>query len=123
MSTFCLRASDEIRLLGPIGLARAAIEVAQLWSNKDARQTETGGIVIRNLAGIAAEGANQIYSKIQGLGQDLSRALAAAATALGVDVPTEEDLTAVVKEMPRLDPDRWKSLFIETFLLCSGRRL
>ena len=121
VSTFCLRASDEIRLLGRIGLSRAAIEVAQLWSSKDARQTETGDIVIRNLAGIAAEGANQIYSRIQGLSQDLSRALAAAATAMGVDVPREEDLTAVVKEMPRLDPGPLEITLHRDFLAVLGK--
>ena len=121
VSTFCLRASDEIRVLGGIGLSRAAIEVAQLWSSKDARQTETGDIVIRNLAGIAAEGANQIYSKIQGLSQDLSGALAAAATAMGVDVPREEDLTAVVKEMPRLDPGPLEITLHRNFLAVLGK--
>ncbi len=43
VSTFCLRASDEIRVLGRIGLSRAAIEVAQLWSSKDARADRNRG--------------------------------------------------------------------------------
>jgi hypothetical protein len=52
----------------------------------------------------AAEGANQVYKRLQGLGQDLSRALAGAANALHVGAPREEDLTSVVNEMPRFDP-------------------
>jgi GTP-binding protein EngB required for normal cell division len=120
-STFCFRASDEIRLLGRIGLSRAAIEVAQLWSSKDARETEARGIVNRNLARISAEGANQIYSRIQGLSQDLSRALAAAATAMDVDVPREEDLTAVAKEMPRLDTGPIEVSLNRDFLVVLGK--
>jgi GTP-binding protein EngB required for normal cell division len=121
VNTFCLRASAEMRDLGWIGLSRAAFEIARLWFSKDAKEADTGEIVIRNLAGIAAEGANQLFSKIQGLGQDLSRALADAVNALEVDVPRDEDLTSVVKEMPRLDPGPMEVTLRRDFLAVLGK--
>jgi hypothetical protein len=104
VTAFCHRAADEIRLLGRIGLSRAAIELAQAWRTKDGNESAPAGIVSQNLAKIAVEGANQICGKIQDLSQTLSRALADAANTLGLEVPRDEDLTAVAKEMPRLDP-------------------
>jgi GTP-binding protein EngB required for normal cell division len=105
VNSFCLRASDEIRNLGWIALSRSAADVAEQWFNKGAKETDARDIVMRNLTETAAEGANQVFNKIHDLAQDLSRALASAAGALDVkDVPRDEDLTSVVKEMPRLDP-------------------
>jgi len=105
VNSFCLRASDEIRNLGWIALSRSAVDVAGEWFNKGAKETDARNIVMRNLTETAAEGASQIFNRIQGLAQDLSRALASAAGVLGVkDIPRDEDLTSVVKEMPRFDP-------------------
>jgi len=103
VNTFCLRASEEIRTLGRMGLSRAATDVAQRWFSEGAKEANTRDVVVRNLVETATEGANQVYRKIQGLGQDLSRALVAAASALQVDAPRDENLASVVKEMPRLD--------------------
>jgi len=104
VSSFCLRASDEIRELGWIALSRAAVEITHQWFSKDAKEEDTRDIVLRNLTGTAAEGATQMFNKIHGLAQDLSRALASTAGALEVkDVPRDEDLTSVVKEVPQFD--------------------
>ena len=123
VGAFCRRASDEVRLLGGIGLSRAAGEIAQAWLGKDGKHTDASGIVNQNLAKISVEGANQIHSKIQALSQDLSRALAGAATALGVAVPRDEDLTAVVKEMPRLDPGPLEISVRRDFLILLGKAI
>ena len=103
VGAFCRNASGEIRLLGPIGLSRAADEIVQAWLDKEAKDIEPGSIVVQNLTKIAVEGANQIYGKIQALSQELSRALAGAAVSLGVAVPRDEDLATVINEMPRFD--------------------
>jgi len=121
VSTFCLRASDEIRTLGAIAQSRAANEIAQRWTSHEGQAADTCEVVIRNLAGIAAQGANQLFNRIQGLAQDLSHALAGAASALEVDVPRDEDLTSVVKEMPRLDPGPIEVTLHRGFLAALGK--
>jgi GTP-binding protein EngB required for normal cell division len=104
-NSFCLRASDEIRNLGWIALSRSAVDVAEQWFNKGAKETDARDIVMRNLTETAAEGANQVFNKIHNLARDLSRALTSAAGALEVkDAPRDEDFRSFVKEMPRLDP-------------------
>ena len=103
VGAFCRSASGEIRLLGPIGLSRAADEIVQAWLDKEAKDIEPRSIVVQNLTKIAVEGANQIYGKIQALSQELSRALAGAAVSLGVALPPDEDLATVINEMPRFD--------------------
>jgi GTP-binding protein EngB required for normal cell division len=105
VNTWSLRASDEIRALGGIALARAAAEIAERLFSGDTKDSEPQEIVLRNLVVAAAEGANQIFDKIHGLAGMLSQALGTAAHVLGVkDTPQARDLTAVVKELPRLDP-------------------
>jgi hypothetical protein len=122
VNSFCLRASDEIRNLGWIALSRSAVDVAGQWFNKGAKETDARDIVMRNLTETVAEGANQIFNRIQGLAQDLSRALASAAGALQVkDMPQDEDLTSVVKEMPRLDPGPIGVVLERGFLAILGK--
>jgi GTP-binding protein EngB required for normal cell division len=121
VSTFCLHGSDDMRVLGEIGLLRAANEISQRWFNEDGESADTREIVSRNLAGIATEGANQLFRKIQGLAEDLSRALAGAASILAVSVPREEDLSAVVIEMPRLDPGPLEVSLRRDFLSTLGK--
>jgi len=122
VNSFCLRASDEIRDLGWIALSRSALEIAERWISKDGKEADTKDIVMRNLAEIAAEGANQIFNKIQSLGRNLSRALATAASALEAkDMPRDEDLTSVVKELPRFDPGPLEVVLERDFLAILGK--
>jgi GTP-binding protein EngB required for normal cell division len=105
VNTWSLRASNEIRQLGWIALTRAAGEIAESWLRKEASVSGAQEIVLRNLTGTAAEGANQIFTKIRDLAGDLSNALAAVASALDAgDRPGHEDLTSFAKEVPRFDP-------------------
>ena len=122
VNSFCLRASDEIRGLGWIALSRSAADVAEQWFNKGANETNAGDIVMRNLTETAAEGANQVFTKIHDLARDLSRALASTADILEVkDVPRDEDLASVVKEMPRLDPGPIEVVLERGFLAILGK--
>jgi GTP-binding protein EngB required for normal cell division len=122
VNSFCLRASDEIRDLGWMALSRSAADVAEQWFNKDEKETDARAIVMRNLTETAAEGANQVFNRIQGLAQDLSRALASAAGALEAkDVPRDEDFRSFVKEMPRLDPGPLEVVLERGFLAILGK--
>lgn len=61
--------------------------------------------MVSTVTGATAEKAREISMAAEALARDLSRALQDAARALGVEEPpSEEDLTAVLKEMPRFDP-------------------
>ncbi|HTT23168.1 MAG TPA: dynamin family protein [Candidatus Sulfotelmatobacter sp.] len=105
VNTWSLRASGEVRSLGWFGLTRAALDIAQQWTAKKVNATDPKKILLRNLEGIASEGANQIFERVQALARELSEALSTCASALGAQsAPREEDLTAAVQELPRLDP-------------------
>jgi GTP-binding protein EngB required for normal cell division len=105
VKSFCFKAADEIRDLGGIAISRAAFEVAECWLSKHDNEIDRKDILVRNLTETAAEGANQIFNKFQALAQVLSRALAGAGSALEAkDVPRDDDLKSVIREMPRFDP-------------------
>jgi GTP-binding protein EngB required for normal cell division len=99
-----LRASDEIRSLGGIGLARAAHRIAHDWSSHETPEVDPKRRVADSLDGIASEAARQIADKLQEFAHELSYALGCAAGVLEVAVaPVEEDLSSVAREMPRWD--------------------
>jgi len=124
VNTWSLRASDEIRQVGWIALSRAAGEVADNWLSKDAKANDVQEVVLRNLTGTAAEGANQIFNKIRGLARDLSNALATVASVLDAkDRPGHEDLTCFVKELPRFDPGPAEITLRRDFLAVLGKAL
>jgi GTP-binding protein EngB required for normal cell division len=105
INSFCLKAADEVRDLGEVAMARTASEIVDRWSTKHPSGADAQSLLLRNLSETAAEGANQIFSRLQDLARELARALAGAALALEAgDGPHEEELISVVKEMPRLDP-------------------
>ncbi|HUY13738.1 MAG TPA: dynamin family protein [Terriglobia bacterium] len=104
-NSFCLKASDEIRNMSEVAFARAALEIARLWFNPDGVKADERDAVARHLIVTASEGANQIFERLQGLARDLSHALSNAGRVLEAeDLPDEEELVSLVKEMPRLDP-------------------
>ncbi len=122
VNTWSLRAGDEIRTLGWIGLSRAAGEIAEAWSDGTAKAGEPQETVCRCLAGVATEAATQIFRRVHELARDLSYALIAAGSALDVkDVPREEDLASVVKEMPRLDSGGLEIALQRDFLAFLGK--
>jgi GTP-binding protein EngB required for normal cell division len=103
--SFCLKLSDEVRELSKVALARAASDIAAIWFNRDGSGPGENIAVSNNLTGAAAEGANQIFERLKQLARDLSRALTSAAHALEAqNLPDEEELASLVREMPRLDP-------------------
>jgi GTP-binding protein EngB required for normal cell division len=105
---FCNRAGYEIGELAETGLERAAAAVANAWANAGQASGETRGrenaLVIRSLAAIASEAANQLFARLQDLARSLAKALDAAARALGADAgPDEDEFVTLVKEMPQPD--------------------
>lgn len=124
VNSFCLKASDTIHDWGEVAISRAAFAVVGKWLSKDGNGEDIRELVNRSLAGTAAAGANQIFDKLQEFGRDLSRALAGAAKALEAsNLPSEEELTTVVKEMPRFDPGPLDIVLERDFLTVLGRGL
>jgi hypothetical protein len=123
VKSFCFKAADEIRDWGGITISRAALEVAECWLSKHDNEIDRKDILVRNLTETAAEGANQIFNKFQALAQVLSRALAGAGSALEAkDVPRDDDLKSVIREMPRFDPGPLEVALRRDIFTVLGRR-
>lgn len=102
---FCFNAADEIRSLSGAAFKRAASLITQDWLNPECVEGNEREVVLQQLAGVASEGANLVYERLQGLAQELSLALAGAGRVLGAgELPAEEEMLSMVREMPRLDP-------------------
>ena len=124
VNSFCLNASDTIHGWGDVAISRAATAVAEQWFNNEATVANIGELVARSLAETAAVGANQVFEKVRVFAQMLAEALVNAARALEVNVPpAEEELTSVVKEMPRLDPGPLKVELRKGLLAVLGKGL
>src|SRR5579875_2247452 len=105
VNSFCLKASDAIHGWGDVAISRASSAIADQWFNNKTAVADVSELVARSLAETATVGANQIFEKIRGFAQMLAEALVNAAEALEVNVPpAEEELTNLIKEMPRFDP-------------------
>jgi hypothetical protein len=78
--------------------------VAEQWFGREPKVQDLPELVHHSLTETATVGANQIFEKLQEFSRELSRGLTSAAGALGANnVPNEEELTGVVREMPRFD--------------------
>ena len=105
VNSFCLKASDTIHDWGEVAISRAASAVAGQWLNKSAeKEAVIGELVSHSLNETAAVGANQIFEKLQEFACTLWEGLDHAARVLEVTTPPGKDeLTSLLKEMPRLD--------------------
>jgi GTP-binding protein EngB required for normal cell division len=101
---FCLRGSDEIRLLAPIAFQRAVAAVLESWSAPAPRRPAGAPLVVSAAENLAAEAASQISARLAGLAGQLQSALQLAAAALG-EPPSrqEEPLAESVRELPRFE--------------------
>ncbi len=123
VNSFCLKAADEIRNLGEIAIARTASEIADRWFTKDPRGADAKCLLLRNLSETAAEGANQMFNRLQDLARKLARVLAETGSALEAgNAPREEELISVVKEMPRPDPRPLEVVVERDILTLFGRQ-
>jgi GTP-binding protein EngB required for normal cell division len=123
VNSFCLKAADEIRDLGQVAIARTTSEIVHRWFAKDRGGADVKSLLLQNLSETAAEGANQIFNRLQDLARELARALADAARVLEAgDGPREEEMLSVVKEMPRLDPKPLEIVVQRDILTLFGRQ-
>lgn len=94
---FCLSAADEVRLLGPIAVERAAAAVVNGWK---------GGAPSASLRGVvhdtAAEAASQISGRLLALAQGLDSALKLAGNEVG-ETLNDSPIDGCVREMPRFE--------------------
>jgi GTP-binding protein EngB required for normal cell division len=103
--TACGKVADEIREFSEVAILWAAHAVGESWEQKEPGAIAAEDFVVSKVIQAAAEKAREISMAAEALAGDLSRALQDAARALGVEEPpNQEDLTAVLKEMPRFDP-------------------
>jgi len=83
---------------------RAATEILERWQRNGSADADVRAIVTGAITGVAAEKARLVFGTLEALAKDLAQALHAAAQALDQqDVPTGDELSTVLKEMPRID--------------------
>jgi GTP-binding protein EngB required for normal cell division len=100
----CWNITDGIRNFGDAGLPAAASQILERWRQDSRADADIGSIVAETLAQVAAEKARLALDALDALAQELALALQTAAAALDLqDVPSEGELTSVLKEMPRMD--------------------
>ncbi len=99
----CLKVTDEVRQFGDTALQQAASQILQRWEeNRD--RADWAGPLADAITSQAAEKAALAYATLNALAKDLSRALRSAAEALASpDPPSDDELSSLVKEMPRID--------------------
>jgi GTP-binding protein EngB required for normal cell division len=124
VNSLCLNGSDTVHHWGGVAIARAATAVVSQWFSGEAKPAGVGELVHRSLTGTASFGVNQIFEKIREFARILSLALTGSANALGIkDLPPEEELTGVIKEMPVFDPGPLEIVLQRDFLAALGRGL
>ena len=122
--TACVKVADEVREFSGVAILWAAHAVGESWAQKKPGAIAAEDLVVSKVTQAAVEKAREILIAAEALARDLSRALQDAARALGVEEPpNEEDLTAVLKEMPRFDPGPLKFVLRPGRLSVFGRRL
>jgi GTP-binding protein EngB required for normal cell division len=98
------RITDEIRRFGDAGLAAAARRILDAWQQNSHSAIDAGTMVADTLTHLAAEQARPVFEALDSLAKELSRVLEAAAHALELPgTPGEDELSIVLKEMPRID--------------------
>jgi len=98
------RITDEIRRFGDAGLAAAAGRILDAWQQNSHSAIDAGTMVVDTLTHLAAEQARPVFEALDSLAKELWRVLEAAAHALELPGPPGEDeLSIVLKEMPRID--------------------
>jgi len=124
VNRYCLNAADGVRELGETALSRAASEVVELWFRKKRAGDSARDVLLRSITGAAAEGANSVFVATLELAGDLAEALTKAAIALEArDATSEEELAALIKEMPRFDIGTLNVKLLPDFWTMFGKRL
>ena len=125
----CWNITDGIRNFGDAGLPAAASQILERWRQRDHAGADIGSMVADTLTQVAAEKARLAFATLDALAQELAQALQAAAKALDLqDVPSEGELTSVLKEMPRMDlgalrPDLRPSIWVNVWQGLAKRRI
>jgi GTP-binding protein EngB required for normal cell division len=98
----CFESTHLIRGEADAALAQAAKALLRAWAGGSTE--EPAAIVSRQLTHFAAEHASAVSTALKELATELTRSVRSAAQALGYqDTGAEDDLTAVIQEMPKLD--------------------
>jgi GTP-binding protein EngB required for normal cell division len=119
----CVKVADEIREFSELAILWAAHAVGESWARREPRAIAVEALVVSKVTHAAADKAKEIPRATEALARDLSRALEDAAGALGVTEPPDaEDLTAVLKEMPRFDPGSLKVVLRPDRLKVFGKK-
>ncbi len=91
-----------IRGRGDLALKEAANVIFEAWA--DGKTADQSSIVSAELTRIAAQEASAVSTALKDLASELTRTLQAASKALGYqEAPGDDDLSSLIKEMPKLD--------------------
>jgi GTP-binding protein EngB required for normal cell division len=98
----CFESTHLIRREADTALAQAAKALLRAWAGGSTE--EPASIVSRQLIHFAAEHATAVSTALKELADELTRSVRSAEQALSYrETAAEDDLTAVIKEMPKLD--------------------
>lgn len=100
----CFRVTDNLRDLAPFAIRRAAASVAEAWSEKAASFALIEDLVVSSISEVGAYESNQVAEAIGALASMMAGALEEAGRVMNLgNIPDEDELRLVIKEMPRLD--------------------
>jgi GTP-binding protein EngB required for normal cell division len=103
-SRACVNFAREFSDLGDSVLARTADEVVESWSGELREGSQLATFVIATLTRLIAEKVKPLHETLTVQARQLARGLMSAAAALELnEVPQEDQLTAVIREMPRVE--------------------
>lgn len=99
-----LEASDRVRDLAPLVFERAAAALVERWSSGATGEGLAAEVLERTAAEAVAELGNRAFADLEALAAGLTRALEKASYVLKAnEIPSEAEMKAPLKEMPRLD--------------------
>lgn len=100
----CFKVTDQVRELGPFAIHRAAVAVAERWSKSETLAHPVEDLVVSSIAEVGAYEGKQLSDAIGALASEMALALEEAGEVMDLqDIPDVEELSSVIKEMPRLD--------------------
>jgi hypothetical protein len=103
-SRACVNFAREFSDLGNSVLARTADEVVESWSGELRERSHLASFVIGTLTRLIAEKVKPLHETLTVQARQLARALISAAGALELnDAPHEDQWTAGIREMPRVE--------------------
>jgi GTP-binding protein EngB required for normal cell division len=105
MKNIARRAANDLEYSGPRILRIAAATLVASWSRQGATEETATEVALNVVAATVQEQTDSLRRRIDALAHKLHETLRATANVLEIeDVPSEQEFSSVVREMPAFDP-------------------